>query len=440
MSKNNAARRIMEYRQQTEKQRSPNLLKSNSPVTPNPSGPDPTVSSSPRPKTALPTGSEASQSVSLESNDSSVCAEPGCSGVSVELEETTGLTQAQEENPEQSTPKPTPGLKDRLFDWIGKHCECKCCDQWCATNIVAAINLTTAFNLSKTAARCAGGMIGLAMVFTADCWLEHPPFIGDVLGVLGSFLATVFLNSIEWEVIVSPNTQVHQNVILALLISYGIIFFQGGVVIWHLVQAPSHASHWEDECHEACCAAVEGYYCLLVLSGCSLLRFAVPLEGLQNADYNSLSSQSAVGNEGFHLGKGGSIGATVGAALLLVSGALFQLFASFGKYGSGSAVLVPMPIVLTMPLILITRVKSAQSGVRFGVWTGWECFIPAMLYVFVTLWPFALFHRRFLEPVQLVLCSCAVISLLTAARCLVCIIESKADSGTSQRMKWNFGF
>ena len=133
---------------------------------------------------------------------------------------------------------------------------------------------------------------------------------------MGSFGATIVLNSIEWDVIITSKPEVHQQVVIALLVCYGIIFFQGGVVIWHLVQAPAHRSHWEDKCHEACCAAVEGYYCLLVLSGCSLLRFAVPLEGMQNASYNSLVTSAAAGSGGANLSKGGSIGATVGAAHL----------------------------------------------------------------------------------------------------------------------------
>ena len=44
------------------------------------------------------------------------------------------------------------------------------------------------------------GMVGLSVAIVADCWLEHPPFIGDVLATLGSLGATVVLNSVEWEV------------------------------------------------------------------------------------------------------------------------------------------------------------------------------------------------------------------------------------------------
>ena len=80
-------------------------------------------------------------------------------------------------------------------------------------------------SISRTAARAAGGMIGLAIVFTTDCWLEHPPFIGDVIGVMGSFAATVILNSIEWDVIVTSKPEVHQQVVVILLVCYGLIFF-----------------------------------------------------------------------------------------------------------------------------------------------------------------------------------------------------------------------
>ena len=430
MSRNNAAKAVMQCREKNQ-----SLSKSNSSSTLSQCGSDPNASSNRQQGTDLRTFSASFQDVSLDSNSSDASCAEGCL-VSVELEEQTALTKEPKESKETKEPK-EPSVMGKLKLYLQSQNEC-CEGSCCANQIVQAVNLTTALNLSKTSARVAGVMIGLAVAFTSDCWLEHPPFIGDVLGVLGSLGATVTLNSIEWDVIVSSNAHVHQQVIIVLLICYGIIFFQGGVVIWHLVQSP-HASHWEDECHEACCAAVEGYYCLLVLSGCSLLRFAVPLEGLQNASYNSVILSAASASNG-SLGKGGSIGVTVGAALLLVASALLQLFATFGKYGSSTALFVPMPVILVMPFVLITRVKSAQSGERFGVWTGWECFLPAWLYVFATLWPFALYHRDYLSTAQLILCSFSILCLLITARCLVCIVESKADSQSGGRIPWQFPY
>lgn len=311
---------------------------------------------------------------------------------------------------------------------------CQGCNRCCAGSVIGAVDLTGTLSLSKTAARMAGGMVGLAMAFVSDCWLEHPPFIGDVLGAMGSLGGLVVLNSIEWEVIVNPNDHVHQQVIIAMLLSYGIIFLQGGIVIWHLVQAPSHSSHWTDECHEACCAAPEGYYCLLVLSACSLLRFAVPLEGMNGQSYSNVNTAES------YFGKSGSIAVTVGAALLSVAAMLLQLFASFGRYGSNYAVLVLVPIVTFMPMLLITRVKADQSGQRFGVWTGWACFIPSMLYCFSLLWPFALYHRHYLNGLQLGLSASALVCLLTAARCLVSIVGQKVNTQASKKMTWQIGF
>ena len=455
MSKNNAAKLILQYREkatenqhQTPQNVSSSKCHSSTQVRSVPSqksGQANTVNSNHPDTTACCTGSEPSQTISPDSPQSNASAVDGTDGVSVELTEISALTSKNPSETEQTrecSQYSVQSLKQSMWMWFADlrdKCvaRCSCCETCCASTIVSGVNLTSTLSMSRTAARLAGAMIGLAIVFTADCWLEHPPFIGDVLGVMGSFGATIVLNSIEWDVIITSKPEVHQQVVIALLVCYGVIFFQGGVVIWHLVQAPAHRSHWEDKCHEACCAAVEGYYCLLVLSGCSLLRFAVPLEGMQNASYNSLVTSAAAGSGGANLSKGGSIGATVGAALLLVVGALLQMFGTFGKLGTGTAVFVPMPVVMLMPVILITRVKSAQAGQRFGVWTGWECFVPSLLYVFSSFWPFALFHREYLDSVQLALCSSAVVCFLLAARFLVLIVESKAD-GSGHRMQWQF--
>lgn len=280
-------------------------------------------------------------------------------------------------------------------------------------------------------------MYGMAFAFLLDCWLEHPPFIGDVLGVFASIGATVVLNSIEWDVIVSANEQVHQQVIMVMLICYSCIFFQGGIVIWHLVQAPSHSSHWADECHEACCAAVEGYYCLLVLTGCSLLRFAVPLDNLQGGGYSSNYNHVNGGNIP-EMTKGGSIGVSVTAALLMCVGMLCQLFATFGKFGTDSAIFALAPIVILMPMVLITLVKAEQSTTRYSTWQAWSCFVPSLLYIFSACWPFVLHHRRFIDNVQLALCCTSVLCFLIASKCLVCIVGRKVHS--THQVKWNFGF
>lgn len=430
MSRNNAAAVVMEFRALQEQKQSSSPL--NSTVT-SPTATLETASSSPQAIQALSNSCTGSSTLpSLATLDASV--EPGCSGACAETEEKVQSQQNDDASDDSPIVAP-PGKWQQCVAWCQTQHTDKVtsCNQCCGQQVIGAVDLATSLSLSATAARSAGGMIGLALAFTADCWLEHPPYIGDVIGVLGSLGATVVLNSIEWEVIISQNEHVHQQVITVMLVCYGVIFFQGGIVIWHLVQAPHHSSHWEDTCYEACCAAVEGYFCLLVLSGCSLLRFAAPLEGLQStggnpfSGFGSLAYSNVSTNSLQSLSKGGSIGVSVAAALLLVAGMLLQLFATFGKYGTNTAIFTLAPIVVLMPMLLITRVKAEQSTQRCGVWSGWACFIPAMLYTFSNLWPWALHHRGYLNTTQLVLSSLAVVCFLLTARCLVCIIGQKVQ-------------
>lgn len=290
------------------------------------------------------------------------------------------------------------------------------------------VQMESLIRLNLMVARFSGAMAGIGMVLVADCWLAHPPFIVNVIATLTTLFGALLLNTVEWSIIVSDDQRVHRQVVLLLALSYGAIFFQVGHVVWNLIQAggDKHASTWEEasNCHTHCCIAMEGYYVLFMFVSCSLLRFGEPL--LRGDAYNRVDrGDSAVAAQSHT----SSITATLCGAAAFVAGALLQMFASFGRFGQDTALLVPIPYLMMVPLLFIVRVKAGVTSTP--TWQNFNCFLPALTYVFSTAWPLTLFHRGYLDKTQYILGSVAIVLFLVTSRAMVFVIDghiSKAGS------------
>ena len=280
------------------------------------------------------------------------------------------------------------------------------------------LQLGSQIRLNLMIARFSGVLAGLAVVLVADCWLLHPPFILSVIGTCATLFGAVLLNTVEWDVVVSDVQHVHRQVVVLLALAYGAIFFQASHVVWNLVQAgtDSHPSAWNDAevCHTRCCISMEGYYVLFMFVSCSLLRFAEPLLRELGGEAYTLVESTPVSH-------GNSIGMTLCAAGAFVSAMLLQMFASFGNFGSSTALLVPVPYLCMMPLMFVIRIKTTLTP--SAVWHNFNCFSPALAYVFCSSWPLILFHREYLNKVQCILGICTTLLILTAARSTVYVIE-----------------
>ena len=101
---------------------------------------------------------------------------------------------------------------------------------------------------------------------------------------------------------------------------------------------------------------------------------------------------------------------------------LLMMFASFGRFGDDAALLVPVPYLVMLPVLFVVRVKSGTTTA--AVWQNFNCFLPALTYVFCLAWPLALFRRDFLDKTQCALAWTGVLLLLVASRAAVCVIDS----------------
>ena len=277
-------------------------------------------------------------------------------------------------------------------------------------------------DIREAVAAFSGVASAVALSAVADCWLGHPPRIAAVLPAVLSLSGAVLLNTVDWEVLTSTDEMLRKRVAVLLMLSYGTIFFQFGVVVWRTVQAP-----WTDGCSTECCVDTEGYYVLLILLACSAFRFS-PLISSERRNESGPYSEFGWGSYGSsgsynRLGTTDSciIPAAVTAAALMVSAVLLQTFATVGRYGTGAAALVPVPYMVGAPIMLTVRAIAAlESG---QLWRSWNRCISMTVQGFCTTWPLALYHRDFINFRQCALGLSANLCLMAAVQLLATVTE-----------------
>jgi len=175
---------------------------------------------------------------------------------------------------------------------------------------------------------------------------------------------------------------------------------------------------------------MEGYYVMFMVGAASALRFAAPLVRISGASsYAPLQTPT--------ISHSSSIIATVSAAGLITTAMLLQIFATFGRFGGTFALLVPVPYILTLPLVLVVRTMARVTS--SPVWNNWATCLPVTVHCFCVCWPLALRHGGYLDIAQTTLGFCANMSLMIACQLLMHVIDSSVPgTGPASVMRFMF--
>ena len=237
-----------------------------------------------------------------------------------------------------------------------------------------------------------------------------------------TLLGVVVVNTVSWERLAGG--EMHQEAIALLIVVFGVMFAHVAYGTWTLVQAPPHASSWNEQCATACCASVEMYYALLMLAGGTCLRMyevVMPsrYERLDQARQSiCVRSLLAIALTGFAV-----------AAFVL------QCFASFGKFGTPAAMFVPIPASILCVLgVLVETAATRNPGPLVSMWCD---SLKAGLCAWCALWPLIPARTGIINSTQLAFVASSAACQCAVYLCLTSLIRHSPSSDNTD-LNWQF--
>ena len=277
-------------------------------------------------------------------------------------------------------------------------------------------------NVGTIMAYVAGVAVAVGCTLLAVCWFQHPPFVFSVLLSGGTLVSAVVLNTVPMDRL--QNRSTHAQAMTLLVVVFACVFAHVAYATWSIVQAPPHASTWEQTCAAACCSDTELYYIVLIAAGASLLRLYETLAPQTHDDDNTMSTAHR------------SLAAVLMVGLAVLAFTL-QCFATFGKFGTQTAALVPLPVCfLCLVGIVLESVRATNPATLLSMWSA---FVKATMLALCVCSPVAAANLQLLDRAQTALCvasmTCAVLSYL----CIVKLLATTPHNYTpTQRMEWMF--